>query len=156
MRGLIVLAGLAVVGCGDSAAETFGRTYDECVLKNVKGAIAATAQIALKSCERRFARPSTAEIAATGHYDPANSRFLFHALNERPVIVTQVRFVVSYYRSPADQQTGKTLTSHAWEYPAHIDPSSQEEFGGSIGDAWLPSKTFTVKAISTAEIPLAQ
>ncbi|MCA3739017.1 MAG: hypothetical protein IM673_13320 [Phenylobacterium sp.] len=146
-------AAMMLAGCNDEA-KTFGRSYDECVLKNASGT-PAQAALAEPSCRRRFELKSAtgagADVSATIHTQGSQRWITFNITNSDPSkIITAVNVDAVFLG-----KDGKELATLTWTFATFLEPDRQVELTGSMPDPW-PSEEFTSKGTVTRELPIGR
>ena len=155
-RTAVPLIGLLAAACVGEDARTFGRSYDECILKNANGNPAQSVRVE-RSCRRRFERPSMTGRGVTG-----SARLL--PLGERSLVIFKMANndntkIITGVEASASLRDGPDVTISTWPLETFIEPGDQVEVEVEIWNhsdepvfAYERAPTFKVKR----EIPLPQ
>ena len=122
-----------------AAQEVFGRTYDECLLKNAtKGGDADTRQTATVVCDRHFIRPATTDeigsVAVTSFIekDDQGEHLLIHLQNNNRY--AEIR------HAQVNVLFGTDATGLTWSQDVDVLPGATGDFSGSFTDNKAPGK----------------
>jgi hypothetical protein len=144
---LIAVVTLFVGGC-DGATKTFGRSYNECVIKNASKSV-AQGGLAEAACRRHFETPSAsggyADGSASLHRGGKDSAFTFTVANaDASKIITGVSITATFGEGPNQRDM-------AWTFGTFIEPDQQVQLTGTIGEE-PPPENFTTQIRVTREI----
>lgn len=117
---------LLLSGC-DQSAETFGASYDECLLKNLGQSDTYHRQKMVEACQRHFERKPSQRVAyldswarMTTNADKSR-RFEFLITNKTDnAIVTGFTVTVYFYKGRVSHET--YLTEFSWPYRKELGP----------------------------------
>ena len=170
---MILTAAIAVTACDDSA-KTFGRSYDECILKNAReGGEQNSRDMAMQVCQRRFERDPTQterdrNIANGGTITPApdfmpdagDDEMRVNVINPfDDVLIVGVTIAMDFYdkplndvgERPADAKRIDTLT---WDYPVALAPRQNDVLMGTFNGGKAPSAYYSVTVRTTKVVPV--
>lgn len=165
MRVLILAAisAAALAGC-DSSAKTFGRSFDECILKNARdGGDQNSRNMAIEVCQRRFERDPTAaqgdrNIANGGTIQPTPD-FMPDAGDDElrvdvanpfdDVMIVGLTVAVDFYDKPMDERgirppDAKRIDTLTWDFAVALAPRENDVLMGTFSDGKAPSAYYAV------------
>lgn len=161
----LALAALTA-GC-DSSVQTFGKSYDECILKNARdGGDRASRETATAICERRFSRAATKSDrqrirVATNVFIIPNAADYVQIGVEAPadIVVLEARSEVSFYWTAAGRDrrdSSDFIETFTWD---SLQPYADAWTGlptatGSFPDRNAPSAFWTAKTVPTKVLTL--
>lgn len=175
MRSLILVGLSAVILCGCSSKdeETFGRSYDECVLKNARtGGDEASREVATDICARHFQRSTsqserTQTIAVSRNLafdqlnyltDQREDELHIEVQNARDdQLITEVE-VVADFSDKAALPSGEfpqdaKITTLNWTFSVNLQPNIQERLTGTFQNGRAPSANVQMDAYATKVVP---
>jgi len=156
--------------------ETFGRTYDECILKNARDAgDVSSRQMAIGVCIRRFQRDATIvekrpSIAVrrrlnrnVPNYEGGGLRDQLRVTvrnDQGTRIVTEVN-VVAKFSDKAQLDSGQfpadaRITTLNWTFPVLLEPNVEEDLYGSFEGERAPSGHLQSDAYVSKVVPFAE
>lgn len=124
---LALLLAVVLLGC-DSSQDTLGRSYAECLLKNVKQPESIDAQVAADACQRRFEKAAAvySSLDSSGGMTPnadGTASFEFRLANTRAdTIVTGFTVTVTFHEGDA---SSPKIAEHNWSFRSHVPPMGQ-------------------------------
>lgn len=147
----------ALTGC-DDPSKTFGHSYDECILKNLKTQDASSTGLALQVCQRHFERSGqnlpSADVTGTLGAQSNPKLFEFQVTNSRSDrIITSIELEVGFLGSGAESK--KVISAMTWQFSGNVAPDQQTSFYGNVSGP-LPSKNFVLTATVKRQIDLAR
>lgn len=164
---LLALAGAALVAGCDSSVQTFGRSYDECILKNARnGGDRASRETATAICERRFTRDATASdrdafgIATNIIDNPGPVDFLQIGVEPRDpnIVLKEVRSDVTFYRTARGRDArdpADVIDVYTWDkLPVVWDDWMGTYSGQGTATGGALSTLWTAKTVPTKVLTL--
>ena len=153
-------AAALVVGCGSKTDPVAGRSYDECVLKNMTDDTRSAALVA-QSCERLFETRMSARLESDSatllKYQNSHSMRV-RVTNTTDRIVTQVTVSLEFYRRPQGSESAaanEVVDTLIWDLPAHLSPGDSQVLTGSFSDA-PPDLSWTTQASASRGMDVAR
>jgi hypothetical protein len=149
MKRALVAAFLVLVAGCDREARVFGRSYDECVLKNAStGGDEASRDRSTEICARHFQRPPTQREAwrvylkanqihldsPSAHPWEPSDKIEVKVINTiEDAVVTQVEVVFEFYReNPWKDATQVPVNTLTWTLDVATQPNSTETVLGTF------------------------
>lgn len=154
-------AGLAALSLHLSACEArdsvFGDTYDECILKNVRGDTREVVGMVSNACKRRFEAPLVRPLAtdATIQSEAPSPYIEFNITNNHEdLITTQLEAKASFYRNDEDLAAGQSVEELTWTFDKHLEPGERTSVIGRFKNGNIPSLIYTAEVAAARGIPL--
>ncbi len=149
-KKLLIVLCVLIASCGRPPENVFGRSYDECILKNAPHASEGDA--AVEACLRHFERaPTDMEfniVSGSGFaLSPRPESFedglmLLEVQNQSSnLLVTEVQVTIPFHNSPPDSQpvtmehqawTGPADNTLTWTFSTHLRPNENANFRGRV------------------------
>ncbi|GAA0640471.1 hypothetical protein GCM10009101_10420 [Brevundimonas lenta] len=175
MRAIFLVSTIAltVAGCDDSA-KTFGRSYDECILKNARdGGDQASRNMAADVCIRRFQeavplseRGKTIAVNRIANYgvqdyvsggiEDAIAIEVANSFSDK--MLTEVEVAADFSDKPAGPD-GKfpadaKITTLTWTFNTNLSPNAQTTLRGTFQDGQAPTRHWQSDAYAMKWVPL--
>ena len=164
---ILALGGAAFVAGCDSSVQTFGKSYDECILKNARnGGDRASRDTATQICERRFTRNATASdreafgIATNIIDNPGAVDFLQIGVEPRDpnIVLKEVRSDVTFYRTARGRDArdrADVIDVYTWDkLPVVWDDWMGTYSSHGTVTGGTPSTFWTAKTVPTRVLTL--
>ncbi|WP_312217487.1 hypothetical protein [Brevundimonas sp.] len=173
---IAAVAAMVVAGCEkpDRSAETFGLSYDECILKNARdGGDQSSRTMAIDVCVRRFVedvplnlRTDTVAVNRTAHYavqDYANGgtedAIVIEVSNSfSDKMLTEVEVIADFSDKPAlpngQFPADAKITTLTWTFNTRLAPNEQTSLRGTFQDRNAPTRNWQADAYPMKWVPL--
>lgn len=163
--GLVIAAAILVGAC-DRDAKVFGRSHDECILKNAsEGGDAESRAAAADICARHFKRPPgesekesvslTVRFITPGTPSPLNDdRVQIEVDNwNLNTVVTKVALEMDFFtRDPWKEPGQKPIDTAYWILDAATQPGGVETLEGNFGDEEPASRFGKVRKVEVVQV----
>lgn len=165
MRIILLAASTALLASCDTSVSTFGKSYDECILKNAReGGDRSSRDTATAICERRFTKDATSSdraafgIATNVIDNPGTADYVQIGVTAREpnVILKEVRSVITFYRTAKgrdSRDSSDIMDIYTWDrLPVLWDDwtgiytASGSATGGALSPFWT-AETVPTKVI---------
>ena len=150
----------ALISSCDTSAKTFGKSYDECLLKNASLEQSSASEI----CARHFERLRTFEerdsglLTTTATLDNSSAVPQIVRVtvtnNSRRVIASDYEVNVVFWSSPDTFTTATFIEASKLRFFRHLRPGESAEFVIPIESGLAPSQHFTADALIWKVVPL--
>lgn len=161
---VVMMVAGAVTGC-DNSAKTFGKSYDECILKNAReGGDDASRRVATDVCVRRFQQAvpigdqdDTIAVERLSFYDvPDGIGAKSDAVQVRvhnsfaDKLITEIEVVADFSDKPSGDN-GKfpadaKIVTETWTFNANVLPNNEASFRGTFQTTKAPSRNIQIDA----------
>jgi hypothetical protein len=171
------MAAIAMMaGCSGGDAEIFGRTYDQCILKNARaGGDQESRFVATEICARHFQRQTTPaersrNISAARRVSYGEQNYLDNTVEDLLKItvrnsrddwlITEVSVVADFSDKP-EGPDGKfpadaKISTLDWTFNVELGPNGQRELIGSFDNGRAPTRHVQMDAYPTKIVPFAE
>jgi hypothetical protein len=133
--GALIVLVILIAGCDDKS-QTFGSSYDECLLKNLVHGEAALNLTRMEACQRHFETPAMSSVRMSAQATfkknaDETGEIEFRVTNSEPKkIVTAFSVTISFYKGTVEAKNLKR--NFTWTFRRLIGPLEEQTFLGGL------------------------
>lgn len=148
---LLVACALTLPGC-DQSRRTVGRSYNECLLINLKSGAGGAAGLVYQACRREFERPKALPLEGTfklvkPSYGPHRLEgFIRNPSDDE--IATAEKVTITFYK---DASAKEEVATYSWDLMQDIEPNATAPVTLNL-DTVSPSDAFLTHSAGTHAI----